>query len=407
MKTAQGSSIDRRSFLKWSAAGLMTLAVSQWGWVVAEGERRDLIVVSNAGDAKAGEAPSVSVIDPGSLEVLATLPMVDYFSFPATRWDPARDVIWSGLPAGPHDAVLAFELSSGKQIAEIPTGSKQNYTELTPSGDRLIVAARFQDRYLAIDADPASPDFGNVVAKRDTYAGASPCDITVSADGHYAYAPDRGGDTVTALDLNAFQVASVTPLEKLQPGPLQPYMSTVSPTGNVLFVENAIVKGASQTGSESIFDLSDPAHPAEVARLSVGDGLGRGPISDEFTGDGRYSLVICRDSSQVAVVDTASYQVVANVHFPEGSNPLTGTFAYADEGDTFFVPLPGRDAVAAITTPDFNLAKLIPVGAKPLGAVFLLAPLPSRKTASVPLGVALANGRTFPAGCPDRCCGPV
>lgn len=289
----------------------------------------------------------------------------------------------------------------------MPTDSKQNYTELTPDGARLVVAARFQDRFLAVDADPASPDFGTVVARRNSYSGARPCDITVRRDGRYAYAPDRGGDTVTTLDLGSFEIASAVPLEKLEPGPLQPYMCTVSPTGNVLFVENAIVKGASQTGSESIFDLSDPAKPTEVARLSVADGLGRGPISDEFTSDGRHSLVICRDSSQVSVVDTAGYRVVANVDFPEGSNPLTGTFAYADQGDTFFVPLPGRDTVAAITTPDFKLAKLIPVGARPLGAVFLQAPLPSRKSAGIPLGAALADGTTFPAGCPDRCCGPV
>jgi hypothetical protein len=71
------------------------------------------------------------------------------------------------------------------------------------------------------------------------------------------------------------------------------------------------------------------------------------------------------------------------------------------------VPLPGRDAVAAVTLPDFQVASLIPVGARPVGVVYLETRVPERAEAGQPLGVALASGRTFPAGCPDRCCGPV
>jgi hypothetical protein len=60
---------------------------------------------------------------------------------------------------------------------------------------------------------------------------------------------------LTTLDLDAFEEASRIQLESDTDAPLEPYMATVSPTGNVLFVENAIVEGGSRTGSESIFDL--------------------------------------------------------------------------------------------------------------------------------------------------------
>jgi len=401
------SGIDRRTFLKWTAGGLAALAAVRWQDASADEGRRDLIAVSSAGDKQAGVAPSISLIDPDSYDVLATLPLAGHFSFPATRWDPARDLIWSGVPGGDHQAVMAFRLSTGEHALDIPTGSSQNYTELTPDGSEVIAAARFQDRYLRIGADPAADSFGKVLATLDTYKGANPCDITVSADGRYAYAPDRGGDTVTTIDLEDFSIASTVPLEQLTPGPLQPYMCTVSPTGRVLLVENAIVKDASQTGSESILDLSAPDKPVEVARLSVDDGLGRGPMTSEFTADGRYGIVICRDSSELSIINTGSHKVVGNVSFPDGSNPLTGTFAYADHGDTFFVPLPGRDAVAAVKTPAFEVDRLIPVGPRPMGVVFLEAAVPDRSVSEVPMGAALASGRTFPAGCPDRCCGPV
>jgi hypothetical protein len=45
-------------------------------------------------------------------------------------------------------------------------------------------------------------------------------------------------------------------------------------------------------------------------------------------------------------------------------------------GKLFSTP-PGRDAVAAIKVPSFELER-IPVGARPMNAVYLEAPLPDR-----------------------------
>ena len=396
--------MNRRTFLKLTAAGTAALVLGQWRYAFAQNGLRNLIVVSNAGDNGAGVGPSVSLIDPDALEVVATLPLSGSYSFPATRWDFERDLIWAG---GPNESVFAWRLSTGEPAVELPTGSSQNYTELTPDGGYLIVAARFADRYLKIGADPEGDDFGRVVAEFDTYDGASPCDITLTSDGAYAYAPDRGGDTLTTVRLDSFERASVTPVESLDGAPVEPYMATVSPTGNVLFVENAIVEGGSAHGSESIFDLADPANPVEVARLSPEEGLGSGPITSEITLDGRYGLVICRNSSELSVVDAESYEVVKAVKFPEESNPLTGTFVFGTQGEHFFVPLPGRDAVAVVSVPEFELVGTLPVGARPMGAVHLQTTVPERETAGYPIGVALASGRTFPAACPDRCCGPV
>jgi DNA-binding beta-propeller fold protein YncE len=127
----------------------------------------------------------------------------------------------------------------------------------------------------------------------------------------------------------------------------------------------------------------------------------------EFTADGRYGIVICRDSSELSIIDLEQLAVVKSVSFPEGSNPLTGTLAFGSEGDTFFVPLPGRDAVAVVSVPDFEIISMIPVGARPLGLVYLNTSLPDRAETRQPLGVALAAGRVFPPGCPDLCCGAV
>lgn len=392
--------MDRRTFLKLSATGAAAVAVGQLGLSFAQEGRRDLIVVSNAGG---DDGPSVSVIDPASLEVIATLPLAGSFALPATRWDFERDLIWTGS----GESVVAHGLSTGEQVAEIPTGSSQNYTEITPDGRWVIDAARFEDEYLKIGADPGRDDFGQVVARFSTYEGASPCDMTMTSDGRYAYAPDRGGDTVSVVRTDPFERVAVIPMERFDDAPLEPYMATVSPTDNVLLVENAIVEGGSQTGSESIFDLANPESPLEIARLSTEDRLGIGPITSEITADGRWGLVICRDSSELSILDLGALSVAETIGFPEGSNPLTGTFSQGVRGEFFFVPLPGRDAVAVVSVADFEIVSLIPVGVRPLGVVYLQASLPERAELHRPLGLALASGRTFPTGCPDRCCGPV
>jgi len=394
--------LSRRAFLRGAVGGAALLALAPWRFAAGQGGTpRDLIVVSNNGGA------SVTVIDPSSLEVLATVPLAGAFSFPATRWDPERDLIWSGFSES--GAVDAFRLSSGRRVAHVSTGSRQNYTELTPDGAALLVAVRDHDRLLRVDADPGSPGFGTVQASLELPPGSQPCDVTVRSTGDFAYLPDRGRDTVTTVDIGAFRVASQVGVERTSGrGPLEPYMATVSPTGNVLFVENAVVPGGSATGSESIFDVSDPTRPREVARLSVSDGLGHMPLTSEITPDGRYGMVICRASDEVSVVDTQALEVVAKVPFPSGSQPVAGTFLYGgDAGSTMFVPLPGRDAVAAIEVPGFRVRRLIPVGPRPVGVVFLRAPLPDRPRVRAELGAALADGRTFPVDCPDPCCGPV
>jgi hypothetical protein len=395
--------VDRRTFLRLSALSGGALALRQLRRAEAQNEVRKLIVVLNGGDGQARLAPSLSVLDPASYELLGTFPMMQPYNFPATRWDFQRDLLWGW---GKRDNVIAYRLSTGERVMDLHTGSSQNYTELTPDGRHVIVTARFADKYLRVGADPEIDDFGEVTAELSTYKGASPCDMTMTPDGRFAYAPDRGGDTLTVIRLDTFEQVSVIPVASGTEAPLEPYMATASPSGNVLFVENAIVRGGSETGSESVFDLSDPARPVEVARLSTRDGLGAGPISSGVSLDGRYGLVVCRDSSELSVIDTQSLSVVESIEFPAGSNPLTGTFVFDGEGETFFLPLPGRDAVAAVKVPTFEM-ELIPVGVRPMNAVYLETSLPDRRMTFSPRGVALAAGRTFPAGCPDRCCGSL
>ena len=129
--------------------------------------------------------------------------------------------------------------------------------------------------------------------------------------------------------------------------------------------------------------------------------MGIGPINSGVSLDGRYGLVVCRDSPELSIIDTQRLKVVESIKFPQGSNPVTGTFVFGRQGETFFLPLPGRDAVAAIKAPSFEM-ELISVGARLMNAVYL-----DRQMTFAPRGAALDSGHTFPVGCPHRCCGPI
>ena len=225
--------------------------------------------------------------------------------------------------------------------------------------------------------------------------------MTITADGKYAFTPDRMGETVSTFQVDPLKKVATTPVERRGTMPLQPFMNTVSPRGDYLFVENA--RG---DGSESVFDISNPLHPVEVVRWDQSNGLGTNPLTDEFTPDGRFNLIMNRGSSDLTVVDVDHLKIQGRIALPDGSNPMTGVFI--PEGTRFFVPLPGRDAVAVIAVPEFTITKMIPVGTRhPPGAVYLENPLPGRQGMNTPLGSALEEARVFPVDCPDPCCGPL
>ena len=383
----------RRAFMKTAGLGAGAVAMMPLSSAFAQARADRLIVVSNGGGD--GIPPSMTLIDPDRLEVALTLEAPASFSFPATRWAYKRDVLWGGY----NGFAAGFSLETGEKVAEVATEANQNYTELTPDGAHLIVAARSNHRILKIDARRGA-GFGTIVGMIQHYEGSQPCDMTMLADGSLCFTPDREGDTVSVFRIDPFELVATLPVESMTAEPLEPFMATVSPRGDYLFVENA-----QGDGSESIIDISNPAQPVEVKRLTQADGLGLGAITDEFTPDGRYCVIICRGSNELTVVDVDRLEVRGSVPLPEGSNPVAGTFM--PEGDRMFLPLPGRDAVAVISVPAFEIETLVPVGGRPMGAAYVENPAPQQQGMAIPLGVHMHDPRVWPENCPDRCCGPI
>ncbi|ELZ22280.1 hypothetical protein C475_17248 [Halosimplex carlsbadense 2-9-1] len=335
----------------------------------SERDDDDTVVVFNTGDA------TVSLIDPARDEVVDTQHVGLSSSFPSNQYAPDvttafEDPLWLNVGRGVR-AVAAGSLS---EVARVETGSGSNWQELTPDGANVVVSAREPaHRNLLIDADRDSETFGEILAEidradeggRGDREGPGPCDVTVHPDGAVAYVPDLFGDTLTVLRLDPFEIERQIDVPTPSGGDggggdtaSAPWMGTVAPSGDRLIVEH-------QTGTESIWDTSDPASPALLTQLTPdADGLGAGALTSEVGPESRYGYVFTPGTDDVSVVDIQAGTVADRIDI--GGSAFAGTWDPARE--KLYVPVQTSDEVAVIDATSRELVERISVGSAPYGA---------------------------------------
>ncbi|WP_135363998.1 YncE family protein [Halosimplex halophilum] len=336
-----------------------------------EGTGDDTVVVFNTGDA------TVSLIDPERDEVVATQHVGLSASFPSNQYAPGlttapEDPLWLNVGRG----VRALTAGSLSEVARVETGSGSNWQELTPDGSAAVVSAREPaHRNLLVDADRDSETFGEVLAGidradeggRGDREGPGPCDVTVHPDGAVAYVPDLFGDTLTVLRLDPFEIETQIDVPAAgsdgggsdgDAAASAPWMGTVAPNGDRLIVEH-------QTGTESVWDTSDPADPELLAQLTPeADGLGEGALTSEVGPDSRYGYVFTPGTDDVSVVDIEAEAVADRIDL--GGSAFAGTW---DPGrEKLYVPVQTNDEVAVIDAESRELVERVPVGAAPYGS---------------------------------------
>lgn len=365
-------------------------------------EPRDTVVVFNTGD------DTVSIVDAETAELVETVPVGLSSSFPSNQYTPsvvdgAGDSFWVNVGRG----VRALGAGTLDERARVDTGSGANWQERTPDGAALVVSAREPTHaQYEVDADPTSESFGAVVAEidrsgeggRGDHDGPGPCDVTVHPGGEYAYVPDLYGDTLTVLDLAAFAIETQVDVAPLADGGApKPWMATVAPDGERLLVEH-------QSGIETLWDVSDPGAPDEVARLASDDGLGNRPLTSEVSADGSTGYVFTPGTGDVTVVDVREGAVVDRVDL--GGQAFTG--AWDPARDRLYAPVQTDDAVAVIDDETASVVSTVDVGSGPYGATAAtVRPDPGRGSDAT--AVALESGADGDPGttyCIDNCaCG--
>jgi len=365
--------VSRRRLLAGSAAGAAATAGCTGGDSGADSDGTS----ENAGDEGAATVfvfntgdKTVSVVDAATDELVTTTYLGVTSSFPSNQYLPdlltsTGEAMWLNV----DDGVRAIEASSLSELASFETGSGANWQEVTPDGAHLIVSAREPThKQYRLDADPTSETFGDVTGEidrkpeggRGNNDGPGPCDVTVHPDGSYAYVPDIYGDSLTVIDVEAFEVVTQVSVPPVGNAAASPWMATVAWDGSRLLVEN----NEGEHGTESIWDVSDPAEPEEVARLTADDGLGKLPLTSEIGPDSETGYVFTPDSRSVTVIDLVAAEVTDTIDL--GGAAFVGTWGPGRE--KLYAPVQTDDELKVIDPDENAVTATIAVGSEPYGA---------------------------------------
>ena len=343
------------------------------------------VFVFNTGDG------TVSLIDPASNTVVGSRALDLSSSFPSNQYTPTvtddpAEALWLNVGRGVR-AVAAGSLS---QLASVETGSGANWQEQTPDGNHVIVSAREPSHTnYRIDADRERDSFGEVTGELDRTDeggtgdndGPGPCDVSIHPDGAYAYVPDLFGDTLTVLSVDPFEIETQIEVDPVVGEAAAPWMATIAPDGKTMLVEH----NEGDDGTESIWDVSDPATPTERARLTTDAGLGRGALTSEIGPAGETGYVFTPGSNDVSVIDLDGGRVTDRLDL--GGSAFVGTWNPAKTN--LYVPIQTNNEVAVIDHDERAIVDRIDVGPSPYGATAAMV-RPSTDSAST-MAVALAR----------------
>ena len=362
--------VSRRTLLAGSAAAGAAATAGCSGSTSDSGGSGDesgppTVYVFNTGDM------TVSVIDVEADELVTTTFLGATASFPSNQFLPGMltggdDAMWLNVEQGVR-AVTAGSLS---EAASLDTGSGANWQEVTPDGQHLVVSAREPThKQYRRNADPSSDVFGEVTAELDRTDeagrgdndGPGPCDVTIHPDGQYAYVPDIFADKLTVIDYESFEIVNQIPVDPVGDADnVSPWMGTASWDGEILLVEN----NEGDTGTESVWDVSDPAEPEEAVRFTADDGLGALPLTSEIGPDSETAYVFTPDSEDVTVIDLAANEITGRIDL--GGSAFVGTWDPARE--KLYAPVQTSDEVKVIDHASREVVETIAVGSKPYGA---------------------------------------
>ncbi|MFB6302479.1 MAG: YncE family protein [Haloferacaceae archaeon] len=407
------SGVPRRRLMQASAAAgaTMSLAGCTGGGGGGDEAGKPTVFVFNNGDR------TLSVIDAANDELIDTVFVDTTASFPANQYgttgDDGYDTLWLNVAGG----VRALGAESLEETAYVETGFGANYPNLTPDTEHLIVAAGgslgippdgdADHRILRIDAAPGSDSFGEVTGDLSVgYTG--PCDATVGPDGEYAFVPDVANDTLSVVRVDPFEVVTKADVgEPAGEGNVLPFMATASFDGGTLFVENGegtLGENGERRGSESIWDVSDPTSPEEVARITRDDGLPGLPITSEIGPDGATAYLFTPAANGLVVVDVDAAEITGTIDV--GGSTIGGT--WGPNREKLYVPVQNRNEVAVVEHGAGEVSTRIGTGEAPTGATAGTV-RPSVDTAQrlkgslASLGLAIGAKMEW-AYCPDGHC---
>jgi DNA-binding beta-propeller fold protein YncE len=288
----------------------------------------------------------VTLIDAAARQARETRPLgasVRWLSNEQTYWD--GQLVWTyDFPDNKLQAIGIDprNVAVSKTIPDLGNGPGHSLMLLPDKKTGAINVAG--DNVIAV-IDVAS---GQIVRKVPT--GKFPCDLHFTPDGRYAYTPERDGDTVTMFDTRTWEVVKSVNFAAGS----QPFMLRVSPDGKEVWVQTGKID---QNVVLSADDLST------LATLPTG----KGPVTNAWTPDDRYSVVTNSGDTFASVFDARTYKEVARLAVGQGGSNI----GFTRDGSTGFMSVTGANSVAVIDMGKLSVVGQLKAGTQPQGLIVL------------------------------------
>ena len=294
------------------------------------------------------KSQDVTIIDTATNEVVATKPLGA-----AVRWLSNEQDFWDGRLIWTYDLVegqvhliaidpVAMRVERRLEVGAGPAHSVQ----LSPDRRNVMVNVAGDNVIAVVDRETLS-----IVRKVPT--GAFPCDLDFSPGGKFAYFPERDHAAVAKLDLASFEIVERT----LLPEGSKPHMLRVAPDGGSVWVMAAV------TGTNEVLD------PDTLAVVSSGK-VGKVPVTNTWTPDGRYSYITHFGDPFISVVDAASYREVARIQVGK----QIANVGFRPDGRYAYATVRGENKVVVIDTARMEVVKELPAGDQPFGLIVMSPP---------------------------------
>jgi YVTN family beta-propeller protein len=273
-----------------------------------------------------------------------------------------------GLTPG-TGSVSVLDTGTRDIVATIPVGDNPRGLALTPDGRELyVVDGQLSSRKRG---DVSVIDTTTNQVSHTVQVGRIPVSVSVSPDGRYAYVLNACGFDVTCSGLNAISVIDTTSngtvgtiFSKENSGTYNTNCSTnglaVSPDGLFVYAACMGSKLLIISVEEFFADTSCP-QCAIVREISVQSGLR--PSSVAFSSDGILAYVGARtaDAAAIGVIDTESQELTATIPLPTKAYGYTGVLVVASRERAGYVTHPFLDAILPVDFATKSIGTGIPL----------------------------------------------
>jgi DNA-binding beta-propeller fold protein YncE len=155
---------------------------------------------------------------------------------------------------------------------------------------------------------------------------------------------------VSKIDLQTRQIVKTVNF----PAGSRPWMLRVSHDGKEVWV---------QTGMANTNVVLD----AEDLRELATEPCGRGPVTNAWTPDARYSIVTNSGDTFAQVFDARTYKEVKRLNVGQGGSNI----GYTRDGKTAFIAVSGANSVAVVEMDRLEVASQLRAGTQPTGLIVL------------------------------------